>query len=122
MRRALASDHQAAVARRLELLSAELATVRGDSPPTPRLRVAGPAETDDDDLGASHWRPGGPTVVRAVASDEPGASPGAVLPRLPGRHASRRRVSWGALVPESLTGRWALGPGQVAVLALAAAL
>ena len=42
MRRALASDHEAAVARRLELLSAELATVRGDPPVTrPHLRVAG---------------------------------------------------------------------------------
>jgi competence protein ComEA len=31
-------------------------------------------------------------------------------------------VPWGSLVPESIHGRWSLGPGQVAVLAVGAAL
>ncbi len=40
------------------------------------------------------------------------------------RGAMRRggRWSWGALVPEQLRGRWTLGPGQVAVLAVGAAV
>lgn len=137
MRRALASDHEAAVARRLELLSAELDTVRGEGP-RPRLRVAGSDEplgvvADEGtepggqlgtELGDDQWRPGGATRVRTPAWGEPEApsGPEAVLPRLPGRHASRRSVPWGSLVPEPLHGRWSLGPGQVAVLAVGAAL
>jgi competence protein ComEA len=133
MRRALASDHEAAVARRLELLSAELATVRGESP-RPRLRVAGPVEAAEEEaadadvdvdaaeLGVEHWRPGGVTRVRAPGPGEPSPPPAPVLPRLPGRHASRRPLPWGSLVPEPLHGRWSLGPGQVAVLAVGAAV
>jgi competence protein ComEA len=133
MRRAFAPDHEAAVARRLELLSAELDTVRGESP-RPRLRVAGPVEpaereeaTDADvavlgsELGVEHWRPGGVTRVRAPGSGEL-SPPMPVLPRLPGRHASRRSLPWSSLVPEPLHGRWSLGPGQVAVLAVGAAV
>src|SRR4051794_39253348 len=115
MRRALASDHDAAGSRRLELLSAELATVRGDGPAEPRrLQVVGADPAGDGDLAEAaelhpdRWRPGAATRVRAPAADRV-AGADAVLPRLPGRHASRRSVAWGALLPESLRGRWPLG-------------
>ena len=138
MRRALASDHDAAVARRLELLSAELATVRGDGAVEPRrLQVVGavaaagsePGDGAGDgagdgegaDLHPDRWRPGAATRVR-TPEPEQWPTTGAVLPRLPGRHASRRSVPWGALLPESLRGRWALGSSQVAVVAVGAAV
>src|SRR5690349_20548920 len=130
MRRASASDHQAAVARRLELLSAELATVRGEPrAPSPRARLqlvgVGEQQPDeaepDDGLGVDSWVPGGPTRVRASpwVEEEP---PAPVLARAPGRHAARRvRVlPRGPGLLDPLRGRWALGPGQVVVLAVAA--
>jgi competence protein ComEA len=134
MRRALASDHQAAVERRLELLSAELATVRGEGPAvshrsplvvsgTPdevTVMASGGSEAADD-LGPEGWVPGGPTRVRASPWQEP-AEVDPVLPRAPGRHASRRMRAgrWGAALPASWAGRWALGAGQIAVVAVGA--
>ena len=88
------SDHEAAVARRLEQLSAELAGVRG----TATLR-----EAADPPIEAPQPDPRVP---------------------LPGRHAARRRrgsVAEG-LVPEPLRGRVALGPAQVAVVAVLVAV
>jgi competence protein ComEA len=85
------ADHEAAVARRLEQLSAELAGVRGAA-------SAGPA-------------PDPPPVP------DPPRVP------VPGRHAARRRGSPAdGLVPEPLRGRVALGPAQVAVVAVLVAL
>jgi competence protein ComEA len=87
------ADHEAAVARRLEQLSAELAGVRGTAPAAPPDR---PAEAADPD----------PRVP------------------VPGRHAARRRrgpVADG-VVPEPLRGRVALGPAQVAVVAVLVAV
>jgi competence protein ComEA len=128
--RSLAHDHDAAVSRRLELLTSELEAVRGDS----------------TDGAASGW-PRGQTSIHAVPDPEPDAEPdpehdaghtaggdavhdrvgsGPQPPRvqMPGRHASRRtaavsesRVGW---VPDALRGRVAVGPGQLAVVAVVA--
>jgi competence protein ComEA len=134
MRRANASDHEAAVARRLELLSAELAAVRGDLPAPPtRPRPV----TEDDPAGSASvvgadpsWMPRDYTHIRAVpdlappssgSADGVGEEP-AWVP-VPGRHAARR--FGGALteaLPDSLRGRVALGPGQVAVVAVLVAV
>ena len=88
------ADHEAAVARRLEQLSAERAGVRGTAP------AAAP--------------PDPPTDAAAPAPRVP----------LPGRHAARRRRGAVAdgLVPEPLRGRVALGPAQVAVVAVLVAV
>lgn len=116
--RSLATDHDAAVARRLELLSSELASVRDDS--------AGW-------LDSAPLR--GPTPIRAgpdpepVPDLEPEPEPPHVPPlppvaRMPGRHASRRTTGltggWAGTVPEPLRGRVGLGPGQVVVVAVLA--
>lgn len=103
-------EHQEAVSRRLAQLSAELAGVR---PPAA-------ASLHDDDWTAAHTRlpsaPGRPELL-AVPEEE------APLVPLPGRHASRRagRLIAG-LVPETLRGRVALGPAQVAVIAVLVAV
>jgi len=125
--RSLAAQHDAAVARRLELLTSELAAVRGH----------------DGEQGATHggaadtvvrravsWSPQTHTHIRAVPDleDEPdgeraagGVAPPPAVVRLPGRHAARRVASpWAGMVPETLRGRVALGPGQVAVVAVLA--
>ncbi|MBZ5736698.1 helix-hairpin-helix domain-containing protein [Nocardioides mangrovi] len=96
-------DHQEAVSRRLALLSAELA---GERRP-----VAEPA----DDWTAGHTR------IRPAAPPEPVELPVVPVPPVPvpGRHASRRGPD-GALA--SLRGRVALGPPQLAVLALGVAV
>ncbi|HEY2878141.1 ComEA family DNA-binding protein [Nocardioides sp.] len=94
--RSLAAQHDAAVARRLELLTTELATVRvvGDLS-EPAVETAGRL---DDEVGPA------PSVAR-----------------LPGRHASRRTPStWVLGLPDVLRGRVALGSGQLAVVAVLA--
>jgi competence protein ComEA len=116
--RSLAAQHDAAVARRLELLTTELAAVReGDPSPDTRVRPA------------ASWSPQSHTRIRAVPDLDDDRDPDERVPseatarapslvHLPGRHASRRRpVAWGP-VPESLRGRIALGSGQVAVVAV----
>ena len=125
--RSLAAQHDAAVARRLELLTHELAAVRGGA--------EGPAGTRA--RPADSWAPRGHTRLRSVPDPAVGPDPGPEaetveqwatgrpapsVARLPGRHASRRAVAgrWAGLVPEGLRGRTALGPGQVAVLAVLA--
>jgi competence protein ComEA len=113
--RSLAAQHDAAVARRLELLTTELDAVREQGPTAawasqapPRIRavpdlVDDEAEPDEAD-----------ETVGPVEGSGPAVSP----VRLPGRHASRRMASWAELVPEGLRGRVLLGPGQVTVVAV----
>lgn len=121
--RSLAAQHDAAVARRLELLTTELDAVR-ERGPSPDTRVR-PAES---------WNPQGHTRIRAVpdppGEEQPvetagrfgaGVGPAPSVARLPGRHASRRTGStWALGVPDPLRGRVALGPGQLAVVAMVA--
>ncbi len=102
--------HADAVSRRLELLSAELGAVRRDEPALPEAL----------DLH-THIRPAAERATERAAAG-PVAAPAAgvgppVIP-VPGRHASRRS-GWspGGL----LAGRVALGPGQLAVLAVVVA-
>jgi competence protein ComEA len=112
--RSLAHDHDAAVARRLELLTSELAAVREGSP-----------------QGAMFPATPGPARIRAVpdlgAGDEPaGVEPPPRPPEvlMPGRHASRRlttaRRGGAGWMPDALRGRVGLGPGQLAVVAVVA--
>jgi competence protein ComEA len=121
--RSLAAQHDAAVARRLELLTTELAAVRerGTVPDT-RVRPA------------ASWSPHGHTRIRAVPDldgdpeevddgdvDAEPASSAPLTVRMPGRHASRRTTaSRSAGLPDALRGRVALGAGQVAVVAVLA--
>ena len=122
--RSLAAQHDAAVARRLELLTTELAAVR-ERGPSPDTRVRPVAA----------WSPHGHTRIRAVPDLdddedlEEDAGPTGVGPtgpppsvfRLPGRHAARRTTRSGSLgLLDAVRGRVALGPGQVAVVAVLA--
>jgi competence protein ComEA len=98
-------DHREAVARRLELLRAELDA--GGGPP---------AEEEP------WWETAPVLELVPPVPDDPGPPP---VP-LPGRHADRRRltpVSWlgdraAGLVPDTLHGRVGLGPWHLTVLAL----
>jgi competence protein ComEA len=115
-----ATEHQEAVSRRLALLSAELTAVREEegSPhewaaPATHTRVA-PGR-----LGDAAVRPGPtPTRVReeplTEAEPEPESGPGAPRVPVPGRHARRRPGPLGRGLP----GLVAIGPGQLAVVAL----
>ena len=112
--RSQAVDHDAAVARRLELLSSELAAVR-----------------DDSGERADSWVPHDHTRIRVVPDLDPDPETSEVEPRpvppvarMPGRHASRRIVAapggWVGLVPDPVRGRVGVGPGQLAVVAVVA--
>jgi competence protein ComEA len=113
-----AAEHQEAVSRRLAQLSAELTAVRQaegaplDWAPATHTRVA-PGR-----LGDPAGRPvPTPTRVRADPADEPGGSEPAPVPvpvPVPGRHARRRP----GLLGRGLPGVLAIGPGQLAVVAL----
>ncbi|MGZ5400659.1 MAG: helix-hairpin-helix domain-containing protein [Nocardioides sp.] len=95
------AEHEAALARRLQLLGEELHGVR-DGPwavPDTHTRV--------------HVEPAPTTVPVPV--------PAPVVP-VPGRHASRRSGRLAALVPETLRGRVGLGAGPLAVVAVLVAL
>jgi competence protein ComEA len=114
--RATASDHEAAVARRLELLTDELAGVR----------------VYQDDRGPR------PVVPPAVFDEPSHEAPQPQLAQPPGRHLSRRpprrsRLSSTQALPEALAdavsdlpdtiyGRGWLGGSQLAVVAVLAAL
>jgi competence protein ComEA len=109
------AEHQEAVSRRLAQLSADVAAARADP-------VVAPAAGGD--WWAGHTRVAQPraaleVVADAVAEPEPGLPP-PVVPT-PGRHAARRR-SPAAVLPDTLRGRVALGPGQLAVVAVLVAL
>lgn len=105
-------DHRAAVERRLALLAAELESVRSEA------REAGLEEGDAD--RPDPWEPRAP--------GPPGYDGQPHGPSMPGRHASRRppepAVSEKAvgLLPESLRGRFALGPAQLSVIAVVVAI
>lgn len=109
------SAYDEAIARRLELLSAELAhddhtRIRTAGPDPAAVLEEGPPVGAPGVVGAAQG--GGAAEVVAVAE----------VPR-PGRHAARRRAGPPAsLVPESWRESAALGPGPVAVLAVLAAL
>jgi competence protein ComEA len=128
------SAHADAVSRRLELLSAELAAVRGEADPPDA--TAGDAAADawpapdlhthlreDRSVGPRPPVPPSPPLATAPSApedpeeDPPPAPPAAPPVPVPGRHARRRRWSPGSL----LAGRVALGPGQAAALAVLAA-
>ena len=101
------------MARRLAQLSAELAESR---PPVDDARAQDPDGFGDD------WAadPAPSTLLPPAATPAP-PTLAPVVP-VPGRHASRRGWLVGAVVPETLRGRVALGPAQVTVLALLIAL
>lgn len=112
------SSHADVVARRLELLSAELAGDRSPalSPDLPtHLRPAAPAPA--------------PSASAAAAAEPEPVAPIVTVATVPspGRHAARRRSSparWlpDGWLPESWAGQVSLGPGPVAVLAVLVAL
>lgn len=105
------AEHDAAVARRLELLGQELAAVR-DGPPSPVV-----ADPPGDAWGLDDH-------TRVSVRDGPPADPTPEGPRVvprPGRHASRRPRGT-TMLPETLQGRVALGPGALAVVAVLVAL
>ncbi len=107
-------QHAQLVARRLELLTfeAELDELESGEPEADEPEAHGPRpvgtelERFDPDEPFDAW------LVEPVPAGLP------TIPR-PGRHASRRQVSW---LPESLQGRITLGPAQVAVVAVALAV
>jgi competence protein ComEA len=107
------ADHQQAAARRLELLTAELAAGRDESPA---------ADGDDPWLdGHTRIRP-----LHAVPDPAPAPAPVPIAPEIPvpGRHAARRSGGGRAssLLPEVVRGRIALGPSQLAVVAVIVAV
>jgi competence protein ComEA len=101
------SAHADAVSRRLEQLSAELGAVRREEPADPV-----DLHTHIRERALVAARPADPAPVNPVP-----VIPVPVIP-VPGRHAARR-AGWspGGL----LAGRVALGPGQLAVLAVVVA-
>jgi competence protein ComEA len=108
------AEHQEAVARRLEQLSADVAASRADPAVAP---AAG------GDWWAGHTRVAEPRPALEVVVDQPEPAQ-ALLPPVvpvPGRHAARRRGSL-TLLPDTLRGRVALGPAQLAVVAVLVAL
>ncbi|NPC98381.1 ComEA family DNA-binding protein [Nocardioides sp. zg-DK7169] len=130
-------EHEAAVARRLAVLGAELAGARAASDPDVRDDV----ETDEE-WWREHTHIGPPAAERAtwgelrsaadtvpdLGSEPVGADPAPWGPSaapvpVPGRHASRRRgAGIAALVPDPLRGRAGLGAGAVAVVAVLVAV
>ena len=117
MRSRPSTDHQDAVARRLALLSAELAGARPE-----------PVEADDAYVMApTHTRVRAPRrgVLEVLEEPDPPVEPEDVpspVPR-PGRHAARRLGrSVSGIVPETMRGRVALGPSQLALVAVLVAV
>ena len=144
------NEHQEAVSRRLAQLSAELASTRA-STAREGLEVEAHEQTTAPAVGGEWWhghtrpvadRPPlqlvpeidsppevapavAPAVVPAAVSPIPRpAAPEPVKIPTPGRHADRRQPAWRAadLWPSGLRGRIALGPQQVAVVAVLVAL
>jgi competence protein ComEA len=94
-------EHDEAVARRLALLSAELAGERLPAPAVP---------------------PPPPPVPPRSAEPPPRPPEAAPVVPVPGRHAARRARPAPSLVPEALRGRVVLGPAQLSVVAVVVAL
>lgn len=111
-------EHQEAVARRLAQLSADLTASRAE--PKRAEPMSTEQDPDDGEVEGDWWRdhtserlPVVPPLATPPVADEPPLVP------VPGRHASRRRgPSLLDAVPATLLGRVALGPGQVAVVAI----
>jgi competence protein ComEA len=101
-------EHQEAVSRRLALLSAELAAAR----PEPAQQ---PTEWSPE-WSSEHTRV---RPLRVVDDDDEPVEAPPLVPT-PGRHASRRALA--GAVPETLRGRFALGPAHVAVVAVLVAV
>lgn len=122
------SEHQEAVSRRLALLSAELATVRPEGSGGQRADFDSDAHSGSGqgEWWEQHTRVSTRELPRfqmpAQVDPEESVRAAPLIP-IPGRHASRRagRVLGWAL-PATLRGRLALGPGQVAVVAVLVAL
>ena len=109
-------QQQEAIARRLALLSAELAGVRSE----PARESAEPTawRPADPELAAAYqpWDESEVTLAPDTGADSYDAQIG---PTYPGRHAARRRgPSLAAALPETVRRRWALGPAHIAVLAV----
>lgn len=104
MSRIRRAEHEAARERRLQLLGEEVA--RG----TPEMR---PRAAERRSRAAL---PGGPVGVPDIPPPDPLPLPS------PGRHASRRGGRLAGLLPDSLRGRVALGPGTLAVVAVVVAV
>ncbi|QCW50594.1 ComEA family DNA-binding protein [Nocardioides dongxiaopingii] len=129
-------EQQEAVSRRLALLSEQLAAGR-EPDPVGRVDPASGGEWWDDHTRVSaaraalHAVPDPPPADRpltpapatvppppAPPATVPSAVPAAVPVPVPGRHAARRRVPLGPVVPETLRGRVRVGAGALAVVAL----
>ena len=110
-------EHQAAVNRRLALLSAELAAHR-----PPAVAAESPEPLDEE---VPWWDEHTRVRASATAPSPPSTAPppAPALPA-PGRHAARRGGSrpTGGLVPDTLRGRVLLGPAQLAVVAVLVAV
>jgi competence protein ComEA len=115
------ASHHDAVARRLELLTAELAAVREPDPEPGPGWTTGPAPPPPDEH--THVRPArvpAPPWPDPQTSEPPDEPPPPRPVPVPGRHAARRvpvAGTWSAL-----HGRVALGPGQLAVVAVLVAV
>lgn len=110
------AEHHAAVARRLAELTAQLAEARGDVPEPPPIRA-------DQEPGLAVGPPRDLARPLSVAETEVPPVP------VPGRHAARRslpaagsRLGWADLVPDTMRGVTALGPPQMAVVAILVAV
>lgn len=105
------SPHADAVARRLELLSAELSSAE----PAPDLHTHIRLLPQPDQPQSQPPEP-------VPAPDAVPEAPLAVI-RAPGRHAARRQApAWDSVLPAAWRGRVVLGPGPVAVVAVLVAL
>lgn len=105
------------MSRRLAQLSAELAATRGDDALTPEPAAGGAWWEEHTHVAGS--RP----ALSLVPPDQP--TPAFQAPSVPepGRHAARRsRRLLAGSVPDPLRGRVALGPAQLAVLAVLVAI
>lgn len=125
MRSRPTTDHQDAVARRLALLSAELAGTRPEAGAESEVEeapyVMAPTHTrvraPQRDVLEARGGPGPSVEPEDETEDEP-----APVPR-PGRHAARRLGrSVSGVVPETMRGRVALGPPQLALVAVLVAV
>src|SRR6478609_5208210 len=113
------ADHQEAISRRLDLLTAELASNRPEELPV--------GDPPDEAWLAGHTRI---RPLRAVPDPIPGPvpvsapepAPASVPPLVPevGRHAARRRKA--PLLPDAVRGRIVLGPTQLVVVAVLVAV
>lgn len=120
------------MARRLAQLSAEMEATRSSTAAAAGARSQAAAEVAPA-VGADWWDSYthvSPSRPRLVVVDEPvptvtplapSVTPPPLVP-VPGRHAARRPRGTPGLLPEPLRGRMALGPAQLAVVAVLVAV